>query len=98
MIVNVSVIASVKPSKTISPMELFLLLQPYVGKTFVFTMEPTQTVNDLKLLCESALQIQASSFEDTLLEKDVVLSPELTLAAAGVDDGDNVQYRLVINA
>jgi hypothetical protein len=98
MKVNVRVVGTVRPQRPITPIELANAVRAYVGKTFEIEIAPTKTVQDLADAVDIQLGVSPSeTFDEVLMEQDVVLDKTATLAAAGVADGDSVSYRFVIN-
>ena len=97
MLVTVTTVGTVRPTKPLTPLELAMAVQPYLNKTFQVTVEPTHTVQQLADAVDQLLGVDpAETFEEVLIEDGVVLDKAKTLTDAGISNGDKVYYRFVI--
>jgi hypothetical protein len=97
MLVTVTTVGTVRPTKPLTPLELAKAVQPYLNKTFQVTVEPTHTVQQLADAVDQLMGVNpAETFEEVLIEDGAVLDKSKTLAAAGISNGDKVSYRFVI--
>jgi hypothetical protein len=96
---NVKVIGSVCPSRTISAFELFNAVQPYLGKEFTVSIQSSKTPQDLADMVDVLLGVSpGQTFEETLIETNsgVVYDNKKSLEANGVKNGDNINYKFVL--
>ena len=97
MKVNVKVTGTIRPGRAITPMQLAKAVAPYVGKSFVIEINPSNTVQDLANAVDVLLGISPSStFDEVIMEHGIALDNVKTLQDAGVADGDVVTYRFVM--
>lgn len=99
MKVTVKVVGSIRPTAPITPLELAMAVEPYVGKTFEVEISPSATVQSLADAVDMLMGISpAQTFEEVLIEDGSAtpMDKSATLSAAGVADGDVVNYRFVM--
>jgi hypothetical protein len=97
MKVNVKVNGTIRPGRAITPIQLANAIAPYVGKSFIVEINPTNTVKDLANAVDVLLGISPSStFDEVIMEHGIALDNSKSLQDAGVADGDNVTYRFVM--
>lgn len=91
--------AQIKPTKSLTPIELYNLSKSVAGNTFTLSIEDSQTVQQLADATDALMQVDPNlTVEEKLMENGVVLPLSSTLAAAGVKDGDSITYSYVIKA
>lgn len=91
--------AKVMPTRQLTTLELYNITKSVVGKTVEVDLPETATIQqlqdaaDVKMSVDPSLTIQEKIFiADRQLEKD------MTLAGAGLEDGDTVRYAFVLLA
>ena len=97
MKVSVRTAGAIQPNRPLTPLELAMMLQDYVGKVCVLDVNPDITVQALCDLVDAQLGINpASTFQETLMEGNIVLDKSKSLGTQNVNDGDELYYRFVI--
>lgn len=97
--ITISTQANIKPSKTLTPLELYNIAKSVAGNTFTLTIEDSETVQQLANAADALMKVDPElTVEEKLMEHGVVLPLSATLAAAGVKNGDSITYSYVIKA
>lgn len=97
--ITVSTQATIKPTKSLSPLDLYNLAKTVAGSTFTLTMEDSETVQQLANAVDALMNVDPDlTIEEKLMEHGVVLPLSASLAEAGVQDGDSITYSYVITA
>lgn len=91
--------AQIRPTKSLTPAELYELAKTVVGNTFTITIEDSDTVQQLADAADALMKVDPDlTVEEKLMENGVLLSLDATLADAGVADGDCIKYSYAIRA
>jgi len=97
--VTVKTEAQIKPTRTITPIELYELAKSVVGKTLTIEIEDSNTVQQLADAADALMSVDPDlTVEEKLMDNGEVLALTATLADAGVKDGDVVKYSYVIRS
>ena len=89
--------AQVKPTRTITPLELYEIIKTVAGNTLTLSIEDSDTVQQLANAADALMNVDPNiTVEEKLMENDVLLSLGATLADSGVKDGDVIKYSYVI--
>ena len=96
---TISTQANIKPSKALTPLELYNIAKSVAGSTFTLTVEDSETVQQLANAADALMKVDPElTVEEKLMDNGVALPLSSTLAAAGVKDGDSITYSYVIKA
>lgn len=96
---NVTVVGSVRPNRSIKPLELAKLVQNYVGKKFTVSIQSTKTPQDLANMVDELLGVSpGQTFQETFIEEatGIVFDNTKSLDENKIYDGDNVNYKFVL--
>jgi len=97
--ITVKTEAQIRPTKPLTPAELYDLAKTVVGNTFTITIEDSDTVQQLADAVDALMNVDPSlTVEEKLMENGVLLSLDATLADAGVVNGDSIKYSYAIRA
>lgn len=97
MLVNVSTICSAAPTRPLTTMELVNAIRNVTGKKFTINIDAGATIQQLCDACDAQMIVDPSrTTNEIIMEGDKVLDKNLTLAAAGVADGDNLVYKFYL--
>jgi hypothetical protein len=98
MKVYVKSVSSIKSDTPMDPLTLARLAQKVVGKTVELNMESTQTIAELNNLALAAFAFPDVRIVKVVCEPGAPVADDITLAMAGIRDGDNVLCRFTIDA
>ena len=97
--VTINTQAQIKPSKSLTPVELYNLAKTVAGNSFTLTIEDSETVQQLANAADALMNVDpALTVEEKLVESGNILPLGSTLAAAGVKNGAVIKYSYVIKA
>ncbi len=97
MILNVTTNVSIRPSTSLTTIEIYNLAQPYAGKQIAMDVSPTLTVQQFADATDTALGIEPSAtVHEIILFSGKQLDLNATLEESGLQDGDSVSYQFVL--
>lgn len=80
-----------------SPLELVDALRNVTGKNFAINIDAGATVQQLCDACDAQMIIDPErTTNEIVIENDKVLDKNMTLAEAGVADGDKLTYKFYL--
>ena len=96
---NVKVVGGVKPTRSVTAMEVANAVAPFIGKQFNIAIQNNQTPQQLADMIDSLLGVSpGATFQETLIEQSsgAVLDNNKSLHENGVTNGESVMYRFFV--